>query len=737
MGTLATAVRIIRGAPAPTTRATVAGGSITSALGGGLSFTTGGVQLHLSDQERSFAAVAVAYRCVAMIATNLASIDMVTMVGDEADDTDPIATLWNRGTPGAPYSARVVREVLFARAELTGEAFAYVDRDGVPTAQAGGLHPIYHRVEVVVATVDDRANGALIPRVLGYVVKTPRGDVALLPSEVLWLRYPHPTDPWGALAPWRAAMYAAESDALARKWQRALLQQDSRPSMIVNAGSIPADRWNELQAQWRTRVQGPGNAGKSLLVSSATPIDAKPLTFTPAEMAYLESRKANADEMMMAFGVPRELLLGQATYENQRAAKTAFWSDRLLPKLDTLASEVDRQLIPDTGRTAGWDLSDVEALRESQDSIIKRASDATYPDIVMLDEARAMLGLDPLPGGLGQATLTAYRERMRAAAQMDLISAQVAAPRAAAAPRLIRHSGRTRMVRVVDKAAEQRATATKVLAAYDRLETIGARAIARLAARQEQTVMRELNKLRSDRFAPRMDRWAQIVAAGGWPTSPLEVHGARTTVPVAHVPDGQRAAADDLFDVPYWTGETVRALEDFMSATWMEGGQEAASAFGVDWDVLDPRVMAAMQDRLQVLASQVTTTTRNIMESQILEGGVQAGESIDDLAARLRTVFADLSTWRASLIARTEVVSGYNASAHTVARESGVVASRQWLATGDRRTRPSHRAQNGYVLQRLEERYPNGCLYPGDPNADPAETVNCRCVELFGIDGKD
>ena len=741
MGTLATAARILSGQVPLQSRAVgsevIATSSVLGGYGGGLIFGSGGVQLSLGAGERSFAAMAVAYRCVAHIAQNLASLDMVVMAGDEADDTDPMAVLWNQGTPDSPYSARVVREVLFARAELQGQAFGYIDRDGNPNGPAAALHPIYDPVEVVVASVEDRANGRLIPRVLGYVVKARGGDVPLLPSEVLWMRYPHPTERWGALAPWKAALYAAESDALARKWQRSMLEQDARPSMIVNAGSVPADRWEQLSAQWVSRVQGPGNAGRSLLVSSATPVDAKPLTFSPAEMAYLESRKVNADEVMLAFGIRRDVLFGESTYENQRAAKTALWSDTLLPKLDTMASELDRQLMPDPLRTVAWDLSEVDALRESQDSIIKRVSDATYPDVLMIDEGRAMMGLDPLPNGLGQMTLTAYREHVRATAQMTLIQAQADALRSAPAPRYVRTRGRTRMVKVARPDTRAAQSAAKALAAYDRLERIGQRALARLAARQEQTVMRELNKLRSDRYAPKLDRWAQIIAAGGWPTQPLEVHGARTTVNVARIPEGQRAAVDDLFDAPYWTEETVRALEDFMTATWMEGGQEAASAFGVDWDVLDPRVMEAMAERLRVLSGQVTDTTRSILESQILEGGLEAGESIDDLAARLRTVFTDLSTWRAALIARTEVVGGYNAASHRVAAESGVVATRRWLAAGDGRVRPSHRAQDGHTLARLEERYPNGCLYPGDPAADPSETVNCRCVELFDVTPAD
>jgi hypothetical protein len=40
---------------------------------------------------------------------------------------------------------------------------------------------------------------------------------------------------------------------------------------------------------------------------------------------------------------------------------------------------------------------------------------------------------------------------------------------------------------------------------------------------------------------------------------------------------------------------------------------------------------------------------------------------------------------------------------------------------------PSHEALNGMVVTRGEQ-FPNGCLYPCDPNGPADETINCRCL---------
>lgn len=724
---LRTALSIATGR-APATRATtvttvsLSGGG--SAFGGSMAFDGG--RLTLTDAERDYSAVAVAYRCVHMKASNLAAVDMVVLAGETVNEAHPVARLWNEGTPGAPYSARVVREVGFAQAELKGEAFLYVDRGEDRTGEPEGLHPLFDRVTPIVQRDDEqtgrRGNGTL----LGFRVDAAGGAVFLLPSEVLWLRYPHPTQRWGALAPWRAARYAVEVDALARSWQRSSLQNNARPGSIVDLGDVDQQVHELALAEFRTKVEGPQNAGRSLLLSGPGTKSVHHLGFTPEEMNYLKSRVANADEIMVAFGVHPDLLRGGSTYENRAAAKTALWSDTLVPALDVLASEVDRQMIPEAGQTAGWDLSDVDALQESQSAIIGRVSDLMYPDVITVDEGRAMIGLEPLPGGLGGFTLTAYRQRANLTAQADFMDVITAGASVRSQVRTVRHRGRTTRVRTLERAAP---TVASQLAAYDRHERIGRKALDRLAARQAKAVLRELNKTRA--MAP-----AQTWEGYTGHTMPIP----RAT-PDAHAPTmthdtGQRMAADDLFSVNYWRAETVAALEGFMAGTWAEAGERAARQFGLDWDVLDPQVAEAMTARLGVLAGQVTDTTRAILDAQILQHGVEEGESVDDLADRLRVVFTDLAGWRAKLIARTETVGGFNASAHTVAAASGLVVSRQWLATTDARTRPSHARLDGHRIAGTDGTYPNGCAYPGDPNGPADETVNCRCVELFDTEDR-
>ena len=87
---------------------------------------------------------------------------------------------------------------------------------------------------------------------------------------------------------------------------------------------------------------------------------------------------------------------------------------------------------------------------------------------------------------------------------------------------------------------------------------------------------------------------------------------------------------------------------------------------------------------------------------------------------------------RATTIARTEVISAYNASAVTVASQlpPDVVGGQEWIATHDGRTRPAHSDADGQVVPIGAPFVVGGQLmaYPGDPNGGASNTVNCRCA---------
>lgn len=63
------------------------------------------------------------------------------------------------------------------------------------------------------------------------------------------------------------------------------------------------------------------------------------------------------------------------------------------------------------------------------------------------------------------------------------------------------------------------------------------------------------------------------------------------------------------------------------------------------------------------------------------------------------------------------------------AKDMGADVVKQWDATLDGNTRPSHRKVDGEIRE-VNEPFSNGLNYPGDPAGGAGEVVNCRCALL-------
>ena len=118
------------------------------------------------------------------------------------------------------------------------------------------------------------------------------------------------------------------------------------------------------------------------------------------------------------------------------------------------------------------------------------------------------------------------------------------------------------------------------------------------------------------------------------------------------------------------------------------------------------------------------------VNGQVLQGVLQ-GESAPQIAERLQRV-TTMNKESALRNARTAVTSAQNkgrVDAMEDMAEEGVIIEKEWIATKDERTRDAH-AELDRVSVPIDEPFENEIgeiMYPGDPNADPANTYNCRC----------
>jgi len=196
-------------------------------------------------------------------------------------------------------------------------------------------------------------------------------------------------------------------------------------------------------------------------------------------------------------------------------------------------------------------------------------------------------------------------------------------------------------------------------------------------------------------------------------------------------PEG-RATPDELFDPRFWQEQTAGEAEALNRALFDAAWTAESVRLGISFGLLNEEAVRLILERSNQLADEVTTTTYEAIKAQLAEG-VEAGEGIDDLAKRIRSVFSDASAVRAETIARTEVIGGFNAATFSglasLPPDVGIVGL-EWIATADGRTRDTHRSVDGAAVWIGTPFQVGGAsmLYPGDPHGPAGEVVNCRCT---------
>lgn len=172
---------------------------------------------------------------------------------------------------------------------------------------------------------------------------------------------------------------------------------------------------------------------------------------------------------------------------------------------------------------------------------------------------------------------------------------------------------------------------------------------------------------------------------------------------------------------------------------------------GVSFELVDANTVKNLATKDETLLpyrkidgkKDVRWNTKKV-NSEVLQGIIQ-GESIPKMARRLSSVTA-MNQASAIRNARTATTCAENRGRMDMlheAEDKGVIMHKVWLATGDDRTRDWHEDLNGDERE-IDEPFENTIvtkngsyrdkiMYPGDPDADPANTYNCRCTLTYKV----
>ena len=143
---------------------------------------------------------------------------------------------------------------------------------------------------------------------------------------------------------------------------------------------------------------------------------------------------------------------------------------------------------------------------------------------------------------------------------------------------------------------------------------------------------------------------------------------------------------------------------------------------------------------LQTFAGVSNTHTETIMREITI--GVQKGETVQQIARRIRETFANPEAWvaRSKTIARTEMLTAVSIGQSAALKNAKKVLpglKKAWITADDERVRDSHTMAQGDGAIDVDDAFSNGLEYPREPGSPPEEAINCRCTLIMIPEGEN
>lgn len=333
------------------------------------------------------------YRGIRMLATALGGLPWYweTPDGGEVDRLHPGARLLRQPNPG--QSLPEYFEALVSSLLLDGNSYPRATLNG-----AGVPWELYVLPPDLVQVVPGQALGEVAAFVYDPKGRAdrilPDGNGFMVARQFkLW----SPVDPVYGQSPLAAAASSVDTDNATRDFNRTLLKNGAVPGLTV---TFPAgvekdeDTADEITASLR-EYTGAKRAGKSLLLWGGASVGKA--GFSPQELLLDGLAKLSAKEVAITLGVPPQLLgdTESQTYSNYQEARKALYMETVLPLADVFAAGLSSWLGGRLGDVAlRYDRDEVEALREDQDKLWTRMTDATGRGVLTPNEAREVLGYE-------------------------------------------------------------------------------------------------------------------------------------------------------------------------------------------------------------------------------------------------------------------------------------------------------------------------------------------------------
>lgn len=350
---------------------------------------------------------AIVYRCVNEISKGAAAVPFKIKLGDSILEEHPLIDILNRPNPLQSYTEFF--SSLYGYLLLSGNSYVLkVGSDAGAPKELHQLRPDRIQIKGSGNPIPDRYDYILQGKVqASYEVDQESGF-----SELKHIKLWNPLDDYYGCSPLAAAAVEVDQHNMASKHNVNLLSNGARPSGAVifkpkdESGmsvNLTESQRQQLLTDLNNRFSGTSNAGRPLLLEGD--FDWREMGLSPKDMDFLNLKHLSATDIAMCFGVPSQLVGVDAaqTYANVAEARLALYEETIIPHLHKIQSDLNEWLVPMFGDRLSleFDIDEIPALSERRRKIYENVTSAVREGIMTRNEARSIIGLEPVNGGDG------------------------------------------------------------------------------------------------------------------------------------------------------------------------------------------------------------------------------------------------------------------------------------------------------------------------------------------------
>ena len=305
----------------------------------------------------------------------------------------PMVDLLNKPNPNQDFYAFLDQMVIHLH--VTGNVYVYKER-----SQSGKILSMYLLRPDRVTIKADLKEG-----VESYEYEIEGNTYTIPNADVAHMKLINPTNDIYGLSPLQVIAPVINLDLSIIQYAKAFFQNAGVPSgmLKIKRRINNQEEANQIRHTWRSQFSSPSNFHNLAIMDEDATYESLGTPIT--DLALGDLRDTVETRICMAFGVPSILVgavigLDRATYANYKEARKTFYSEKMIPLVNRMVRFLNLNLESEfPGESIAVDFNNVRSLIDDKDDITKRAVDQYGAGLVTLNEARAVLGLDPVEDG--------------------------------------------------------------------------------------------------------------------------------------------------------------------------------------------------------------------------------------------------------------------------------------------------------------------------------------------------